>query len=391
MPPKRKTPPAPMSPPAARSAPAERDRSEQTRAPHQLRDTDHSRRPSYSHDATPGPSTVPFRSFPEVRDEREYWVDGPWGWDTPAAGPSSNSNDRGDRSSPGPSALELLYRWLEIPGNWRRFHEAANGDERKEATHACSDWLRENGSPVQKSWIDCEVKLIDVYRLYNVAREEELATGFADDGRPRLGSLILSAEVSAKDKDDKAKHYSSGLLSHVGAQLNKICGGLDYQRLKAVFEEGTANGNPHIQAHPSHAGHRGASIDSSRERMLGVFADADRLPERNGSRGGTPVPGPGDRFDDVDMHMLHAPRNGYDPIEDEARDAALAAYRSTKARLVREQEMVRERQLSADELRHRAIMDLAKLAHEMDPTLRPIVAYRTALTMYMAHRQTLGE
>lgn len=146
--------------------------------------------------------------------------------------------------------------------------------------------------------------------------------------------------------------------------------------------------------------------------MLGVFADADRLPERNGSRGGTPVPGPGDRFDDVDMHMctsvvlgfaaipvkpfadlppVHAPRSGYDPIEDEARDAALAAYRSTKARLVREQEMVRERQLSADELRHRAIMDLAKLAHEMDPTLRPIVAYRTALTMYMAHRQTLGE
>jgi hypothetical protein len=91
------------------------------------------------------------------------------------------------------------------------------------------------------------------------------------------------------------------------------------------------------------------------------------------------------------MCSVHAPRTGYDPIEDEARDAALAAYRSTKARLAREADIAAEHRVNAEEARHRAIMDLAKLAHEMDPTLRPIVAYRTALTMYIAQMQTLGE
>lgn len=100
-------------------------------------------------------------------------------------------------------------------------------------------------------------QLIDIYRVFNIALEEETATGFNDDGRPRLGSLILSAEVSAKD--DKARHYSTGLLSHVGAQLNKICGGLDYRRLKETFGETAAKerAHGHGHGHHGHGGHGG--------------------------------------------------------------------------------------------------------------------------------------
>lgn len=56
-----------------------------------------------------------------------------------------------------PSPLELLYRWLEVPGNWERFHDGG-ADARKVATEELSEVIqRESGA--RKSWIDCEVKV----------------------------------------------------------------------------------------------------------------------------------------------------------------------------------------------------------------------------------------
>lgn len=90
------------------------------------------------------------------------------------------------------------------------------------------------------------------------------------------------------------------------------------------------------------------------------------------------------------LSVRSAPPRGYDAVEDAARDAALAAYRATKAAAL-SASRAKERQFNAEEMRQRAILDMAKLAHDIDPSLRPIVAHRTALTMYISQRQALGE
>jgi hypothetical protein len=96
-------------------------------------------------------------------------------------------------------------------------------------------------------------------------------------------------------------------------------------------------------------------------------------------------------------HRLHltppvrtAPPRGTDPAEDAARDAALAAYRATKRAASTAVAAAAGASAAAEETKQRALVELARLAHEIDPSLRPVVAYRTALTMYVAQRQTLG-
>jgi hypothetical protein len=167
MPPKRKTPPT-----DAHAGPSRRDR-------------DHSRDSSRQISRETGVGSGDGDRTTSRRDRAGYWAvaggDVEWGWNTQPRQPHPQSHSQSEQSQsvsqsqsqqsvlqsqqqqeqddPAVSALELMYRWLEVPGHWVRFREARAGAERQAVAQLCSDWLDENDTPVPRSWNECEAKV----------------------------------------------------------------------------------------------------------------------------------------------------------------------------------------------------------------------------------------
>ncbi|RXK41902.1 hypothetical protein M231_00623 [Tremella mesenterica] len=96
----------------------------------------------------------------------------------------------------GPTSLDILLRWLEIPGNVDRWRNGFEGQTQKNTMEACAAWLSDNGSPTARDASACNSKIHGLFATWKEANTYRHSTG-AGEG----GYIIARAEEQGVEED----------------------------------------------------------------------------------------------------------------------------------------------------------------------------------------------